>query len=321
MEHTQEMMPGVSVTNLPPQNMTCKYSSHLSSGALCEVWCEIQELAGYQCVTCPQHYTQDPEALTLCSLWEEILKIENAGAALTVANPSPVECLYENNTSSAGPLCDLYCQLQSYNGHYCCPSQFTQDDERGLLCQLWSELEELNTANGPVTTTDFPLIPVDCIYEGNPTSSEPLCNVWCEIQAHKGSSCIECPKKYKNDPERIIICSLWSELAMINYDIVSAGAITTIVPQQNITCAYSDHLMSSDLLCEVWCKIQATKGLNCVFCPDNYKSDPESEQLCHLWATLVELEGGGDGPGDVSSLAPCPHQSHPTSSSPLCDLW
>ena len=176
MEHTQEMMPGVSVTNLPPQNMTCKYSSHLSSGALCEVWCEIQELAGYQCVTCPQHYTQDPEALTLCSLWEEILKIENAGAALTVANPSPVECLYENNTSSAGPLCDLYCQLQSYNGHYCCPSQFTQDDERGLLCQLWSELEELNTANGPVTTTDFPLIPVDCIYEGNPTSSEPLCN-------------------------------------------------------------------------------------------------------------------------------------------------
>ena len=223
---------------------------------------------------------------------------------------------------ASGPLCDLFCQLQSYNGHYCCPAQYMGDTERELLCGLWSELEQLNNNNNTeTTTTDFPLAPVDCIYEGNPTSAGPLCSLWCELQTYRGSQCIECPEIYKTDPERVIICSLWSELEMINYDIVSAGSITTIVPEQNITCAYSDHLMSADLLCEVWCKIQATKGLNCVFCPDIYKSDPESEQLCHLWASLVELEAGGEGPGDVTSLVTCPHHGHLTSSWPLCDLW
>mgnify|MGYP007045263466 CR=1 FL=1 len=92
---------------------------------------------------------------------------------------------------ASGPLCDLFCQLQSYNGHYCCPAQYTGDPERELLCQIWIELEQLNMDNGPVTTTDFPLVPVDCIHQGNPTSSEPLCQLWCRVQAHRGSSCIE----------------------------------------------------------------------------------------------------------------------------------
>ena len=106
MTHEQEMMPGASVTITPPQNMTCKYATtgHPSSGALCEVWCQIQELDGFQCVSCPMEFSSDPEADTLCSLWEEILKIENAGAAVTVANPSPIECDYENNTQSSGNI-------------------------------------------------------------------------------------------------------------------------------------------------------------------------------------------------------------------------
>ena len=58
---------------------------------------------------------------------------------------------------ASGPLCDLFCQLQSYNGHYCCPAQYMGDTERELLCGLWSELEQLNNNNNTdTTTTDFP---------------------------------------------------------------------------------------------------------------------------------------------------------------------
>ena len=114
MTHEQEMMPGASVTIKPPQNMTCKYATgHPSSGALCEVWCQIQELAGFQCVSCPEDFSSDPEADTLCSLWQEILKIENAGAAVTVANPSAIECDYENNTQSSGIKYYMYYQCST----------------------------------------------------------------------------------------------------------------------------------------------------------------------------------------------------------------
>merc|ERR1719336_145999 len=186
----------------------------------------------------------------------------------------------------------------------------------------WHELEQLKDVNGAIVTTDWPQVPVDCIYESNPTSSEPLCDLWCEIQTHKGSECIQCPEKYKIDPERILICSLWSELEMINYDIVSAGSITTIVPHQNETCAYSDHLMSSDLLCEVWCKIEATKGLNCIFCPDDYKTDPEAALLCHLWEQLVNIENNPPvTDGSDEELVKCIYEDNLTSSNKLCDVW
>ena len=213
-------------------------------------------MTGFQCVFCPSEYAGDEESEALCQLWEEVLKVENAVNMVTVPDPSPVLCPY-----TAEKLCELHCQLQAYSGHYCCPEEHLQDPEGVLLCQLWAELQQLEEENGPSSPADVPLMPVDCPHENNPTSGQKLCSLWCEIQHHQGSRCIECPDRYTSDPERLLICDLWSELEMINFNIVSAGSITTLTPTLNVTCVYSDHLMSSDLLCEVWCMIQATRGI------------------------------------------------------------
>ena len=67
--------------------------------------------------------------------------MDNAAATITVSDPSPTTCPYEDNLTSADKLCELWCQLESYNGHYCCPKQYNEDVERLELCSLWSELE------------------------------------------------------------------------------------------------------------------------------------------------------------------------------------
>jgi hypothetical protein len=36
--------------------------------------------------------------------------------------------------------------------------------------------------------------PVSCLYEDNPTSEEPLCELWCEVQLYAGNVC------YRNIP-------------------------------------------------------------------------------------------------------------------------
>ena len=135
-------------------------------------------MSGFQCVFCPSQYSTDVESEKLCQLWEEKVKIENTPDAVTVEDPTPVVCLYEGNSRSSEKLCSLYCELQSYNGHYCCPQEYLDDPEGNMLCQLWAELEDLREANGTDLTTDFPLLPVDCLFESNPSSSELLCSLW-----------------------------------------------------------------------------------------------------------------------------------------------
>ena len=249
----------VTVSN--PTPVLCPHESHhTSAGKLCHLFCKLQSYNGHYC--CPQIYVNDPEGYLLCQLWTELEELKEANG--TVQPPdvplSPVDCLYENNPSSSEILCQVFCEIQSYEGQYCCPKVYVDDPEGNHLCQLWMELEELKQENGTDLAIDFPLSPVDCLYENHPSSGNTLCSLWCEIQTYKGSRCIQCPDKYKMDPERLLICDLWSELEMINFGIISAGSITTLMPTMNVTCVYSDHLMSSDLLCEVWCIIQATKG-------------------------------------------------------------
>ena len=238
----------------------CIYEDKSSSSEkLCQLFCEIQTFNGRYC--CPQEYIGDPEEHLLCQLWTQLEDLNESNRTDLTSNIPllPSECIYEDNPSSSDKLCNLFCEIQTFSDRYCCPQEYIDQPEGNLLCQLWSELEELKEANGTELTTDFPLVPVDCPYENNSSSSK-TCSLWCEIQTHQGSSCIHCPEKYTRDPERILICDLWSELEMIKFDIISAGSITTLTPTLNVTCVYSDHLMSSDLICEVWCMIQATKG-------------------------------------------------------------
>lgn len=176
------------------KNTTCIYASHeTSSDFLCEVWCEIQEYKGNRCVFCPSKYSTDIEEL-LCDLWVQLVEHENDPESITLANPSNKECIHALNPNSAEKLCNLWCQVQSYTGSTCCDGPYIGDPEEDLLCKLWNELQELEDVNGMNPTTIIPSTPVDCVYTSNPTSSEPLCDLWCKIQVHKGSECIQCPK-------------------------------------------------------------------------------------------------------------------------------
>ena len=84
-----------------------------------------------------------------------------------------------------------------------------------LLCQLWNELQTLEqtVGNNPLIITTDPLSATSCIYDSNPTSAEPLYDLWCKIQRYHGLECSEqCPDIYRNDPERTLLCDLWQEL-------------------------------------------------------------------------------------------------------------
>ena len=49
---------------------------------------------------------------------------------------------------------------------------------------------------------DVVLVPINCIHDNNPASSDDLCELWCQIQIHGGSECIICPSKYDDEPEK-----------------------------------------------------------------------------------------------------------------------
>ena len=193
-----------SSTSKPPlitKNVTCIHDNNPSSStALCELWCELQGYDGGHCVTCPDLYVTDDEALKLCSLWEELLELENQPNAVIHNNTMSTACPYESNNSSE-KLCDLWCRVKAYAGFSCCSSKYLGDIEEEALCSLWNELqirdvvaeEEYDDYYG-----DDP-VPVDCLYEDNPTSSSELCDLWCRVQAHRGAQCIQCPAKYDQE--------------------------------------------------------------------------------------------------------------------------
>ena len=108
----------------------------------------------------------------------------------------------------------------------------------------------------------------------------------------------------------------------MKYEVENSGAVSTEATSQNITCEYSDHMTSSEELCEVWCQIQAVKSIQWVFCPTVYESDPEETLLCSIWKYLVDQQNSPDSTTIQSpSFMACPHESNPTSNDKLCDLW
>ena len=74
-----------------------------------------------------------------------------------------------------------------------CPEEFSADPESPLLCELWTELQNLNQqqlsagpgeldgGNNFISTTGN-LAPVSCLYQEHTTSSAGLCSIWCQIQ-------------------------------------------------------------------------------------------------------------------------------------------
>lgn len=128
-------------------------------------------------------------------------------------------------------------------------------------------------------------------------------------------------KKYTNDIQADLICMLWSQLEELKHEIETGVTVTTPI-STNTSCEYSDHSTRSVLLCEVWCEIEHLKGSNCVFCPQEYDSDPESKTLCQLWEDLINHQ---NSPESTTAANPtndvCEFESNLTSADKLRDLW
>ena len=303
------------------QNTSCEHATHpTSSEPLCDVWCKIQYLTGVQCVFCPDEYASDPEETLLCEIWEQLVNQENSEDSTPVADNGHVSCIYESNPNSSAKLCDLWCQLHSSNGLTCCPDLYVGDSEENLLCQLWDDLEQLKGVEDPVTTIQ-PLSPVYCLHQSNPTSSEPLCELWCNIKTYEGSECQTCPAQYEDDPETELLCSLWLELSPL-----LVGSPTTQVHKASTTCIFLDNPTSSSTLCELWCDIRVHKGSQCIApCPEQYMGDPEETLRCNIWEELQELT---DECSESSTLTTtgsraqlCVYSDNPTGPEDLFDLW
>ena len=152
-----------------------------------------------------------PDNGLICDLWSELKMLEHNSSITTVAPTANITCIYSQHQHSSGPLCDLWCQIQSYKGgKQCvsCPEELKADPEGTLLCQLWEELTEHQ--NSEDSTTVATPTHTSCIYESTPASSEKLCDLWCQVQAFHGKAC--CPSEYIADQQEELLCQLWNEL-------------------------------------------------------------------------------------------------------------
>ena len=119
-----------------------------------------------------------------------------------------------------------------------------------------------------------------------------------------------------SDPEGELACQLWEDLVMVEQ---MENSITTGSPQL-VSCPHHNSSQSANLLCDLFCRLEAHRDSRC--CPAKYLGDPEEESLCSLWAELEDL-GGVLTSSTPAPLLPvdCLHVDNPTSSDDLCELW
>ena len=220
----------------------------------------------------------------------------------------------------------MECTLLGYSlGKECitCPDIYATDAENITLCNLYEELQILTHGNSG--TTQSPLETdlqqnVSCIYSDNPTSEEPLCDLWCQIQAFKDAKCIQCPEEYSGNQQEDLLCILNEELVILKEN----GTVPNYVEFAPVKCQYENDPTSSYELCILWCDIQEFKGNQCIKCPEIYKNDPESNLLCDLHDQFeIAVYNNNGKPINETNLTPviCKHQDNPTSSEALCDIW
>ena len=343
----------VTLTTLgPPTPITCLYEDNpTSSTELCNLWCSIQSNSGASCLKCPIEYTQDPANTTLCNLWTElqILQHKHNQQPTTELPKSNVTCVYKEHSTSATPLCDLWCQTVEYSGKICTTCPYQDDPEAVKACNLWEELVELQGSEHPTSdgldNTTLPLAKnVTCLHSDNPTSAALLCELWCDVQGYSHVNCITCP--HINDPEAATACDLWEELVMLQNSEdtgntipgeINSGNTIMVTPGKNVTCVFSENPTSSSLLCNLWCGVQDYNGSKCVMCP--YLNDPEAVKACGLWEELVLLQNTDTPNSDNSGLEDtssgtstseipspkrnetCIYSDNQSSATLLCELW
>ena len=316
--------------NIPTDELVpipCQYDEdETSADKLCNVWCSIQKFNGKECIICPEKYVKDQEKEELCQLHEtlEILKHNKSIDEIMQFDLEPVVCKFKENPTSAENLCDLWCQIQLYDGYSCinCPMELKSDLENNTLCDLYEELQILDY-NDVLNTVDNVenLNPLVCIYKENPTSSDKLCDLWCQVESHFNNTCIVCPEEYTTDPASDDLCLLHEKLELLKGNDTVDNTISN--SSKPITCDYDDHQTSSAELCKLWCQIKAFEDERCIICPVNYLNDPEYKTLCQLNEEKELLDyQNPDGPILNNPLpVKCKYSNNPTSSDSLCNIW
>ena len=180
--------------------------------------------------------------------------------------------------------------------------RYIGDAEESLLCKLSDDLNQLSQEEG-LTTVSYP-VPVDCAHNDNPTSSQDLCELWCQIEFYKGNQCIECPDKYSPDPEYDLLCSLWSDLQMMLHN-------ATQIPSSMIGSQTPSSMTESQTPTSMT-ESQTSSSMTESQIPS---SMTESEEP----TSMTESEQ----PSSVteSKNITCQYAHHDTSSAPLCELW
>ena len=99
-------------------SVDCLYTEYLDDAdLLCHLWCSIQEYQGSECLQCPDIYKDDPARMLLCQLWNQLEMLKSTSTAVIISdNLRPVECQYEDHSTSSTPLCHLWCQIQQFYG-------------------------------------------------------------------------------------------------------------------------------------------------------------------------------------------------------------
>ena len=302
--------------------VTCQYENNTSSELLCSLWCQIQLYDSQECILCPEEYTSHPENITLCNLYTELelLKQDKGEPMTDPTNNTLISCQYMDDPS-AELLCSLWCDVEEYDSKSCikCPSELKEHSENVTLCDLHEELELLKQSRGEVDeSSDNNLIV--CDYK-NHSSSEILCNLWCDIQLYNNNQCIKCPTDYSNHIENNTLCNLHTELQLLQQ---SKGNVTEMQNMEPIPCLFRNNT-HHELLCDLWCDIQLFDEKRCIMCPDNFKNDPESKELCQIYQELeiakfpsnIQLTTAPSNPEPIR----CSYEDNPTSSQLLCEVW
>ena len=67
---------------------------------------------------CPETYTNDPESVLLCELWEELEGLKRGEAGEVGLQPGVsafrVLCPYRDHATSSLILCQLWCEIQTF---------------------------------------------------------------------------------------------------------------------------------------------------------------------------------------------------------------
>ena len=117
-----------------------------------------------------------------------------------------------------------------------------------------------------------------------------------------------CPQEYQTHQHSLALCQLWAELQTLQEE-EEEGLIPSppVGPLSPINCLYSNYSEGADLLCELYCKIELYKGLQCrPLCPEVYRRNNQSTLLCQLWSELPDNDSMTHQP--TLSPVECPHE-------------